>query len=339
VRASYAALVLLLPLLGSCTRPTEADFWTRTTTGPACIGKSKQFESLMAQGTRANLAGQPDAALKLFRQALKEQQTAYPGADNPCTALPRMSLALQLSAAGQYTDADSQFAEAERALQSPGGEMNAREFKAMRARLAHYAGVHLLNQKKYAEAEAKLHEAQEAYLDPEAELISFEALHSDPIQQPVRNRFDANATASPEPERLKVLSANRVQQPSLLGLLEVLRYRAIALRELNRLDESARLTRIAIRLAQGNDLGRPSVLARLLLTSGVTSTAKEGGTADQQVERAQLAALNDYGRSDTAFEAALPKTKPLAEAQVLPRAFAGARWIRCIRSAPARRPT
>lgn len=316
MRASYAALVVLLALLGSCARPTEADFWTRTATGPACIGKSKQFESLMAQGTRANLAGQPDAALKLFRQALKEQQTAYPGADNSCTALPRMSLALQLSAAGQYADADGQFAEAERALQSP-GEMNAREFKAMRARLAHYTGVHLLNQKKYAEAEAKLHEAQEAYLDPEAELISFEALHSDPVQQPVRNRFDSNATASPGPERLKVLSANRVQQPSLLGLLEVLRYRAIALRELNRLDESARLTRIAIRLAQGNDLGRPSVLARLLLTSGVTATAREGEAAGQSAERAQLAALNDYGRSDTAFEAALPKTRPLAEAALI----------------------
>src|SRR5208282_1176649 len=130
-------------------------------------------------------------------------------------------------------------------------------------------------------------------------------------------RFDVNATASAEPERLKVLSANRVQQPSLLGLLEVLRYRAIALRQLNRLDEAARLTRIAVRLAQGNDLGRPSVLARLMLTSGMTATAKEGDLAGQSAESAQAAALGNYDRSDTAFEAALPKTKPLAEAALI----------------------
>jgi CHAT domain-containing protein len=320
IRAVLAALIVLPALLAGCEKPTQADYWAQSSSGQACI-RSKQFDTLMAQGTRANLAGQPDDAVKLFRQALKEQQAAYPGADNPCLALPRMSLALQLSAAGQYTDADGQFADADRALRSVNNsEMKPRELKAMQARLAHYMGVHLLNQKQYAAAEARLHEAQDDYVDPDTGPVPYDALHSDPVPRMVHNRFDVNASVQIGSERAKILSGNRVEQPSLLGLIEVLRYRAIAFRKLDKLDEAARLTRIANRLASSNDLGRPSVLARLFLTSGLTASARAGmagnfGTVSTQ--QAQEAALGDYVRSDDAFEVALPRTKPLAEAALI----------------------
>ena len=52
-------------------------------------------------------------------------------------------------------------------------------------------------------------------------------------------------------------------QPLLLGLIEVLRYRAIALRELGQPDDADGLTRYAARVASANDLGRPSVFARV----------------------------------------------------------------------------
>ena len=96
----------------------------------------------------------------------------------------------------------------------------------MRARLAHYIGIHLLNQKQWAAAEAKLHEAQDAYVDPELEPVPYEALHSEPTPRPVRNRFDVNASAQFGAARMPgVVSVSRVTQPALLGLIEVLRYR------------------------------------------------------------------------------------------------------------------
>jgi CHAT domain-containing protein len=320
MRAQFAALTILLPLIASCDQPAATDYWQRSAAAPqACVSKSKQFESAMAQGTRANLAGQPDDAVKLFREALKDQQTAYPGADNPCLALPRMSLAVQLSAAGQYADAEGQFADAERSLANTNGsEMKPRELEAMHARLLHYEGIHLLNQGKFAEADVKLHAAQDAYTDPNLEPVSFEALHSEPVVRPVRNKFDATSSTTNEPDRPKILSANRIEQPSLLGLIEVLRYRAIALRHLDQLDEAAKLSRIATRLARSNDLGRPSVLARLFLTSGLTASKEEarfGGAGGGEL--AQAAALRDYVRSDTAFDSALPRTKPSAEAALI----------------------
>jgi CHAT domain-containing protein len=316
MRALLAALILPPLLLLGCDKPASTDYWTRSASGQACV-KSKPYATLMAQGTRANLAGQPDDAMKSFRQALKEQQTAYPGPDNPCLALPRMSLAVQLSAAGQYVDADGQFTGAELSLQSANRVMTPRELEAMRARLSHYIGIHLLNQKRWAEAEAKLHQAQDAYVDPELEPVPYEALHSEPVQKPVRNRFDVNASADVGgTERPKILSASGVGQPAILGLIEVLRYRSIALRHLGKLDEAARLTRIANRVAMSNDLGRPSVLARLLLTAGVTASGQEELAGDSSAAH-QARALSDYSRSVAAFDIALPRTRPGAEAALI----------------------
>ena len=64
-------------------------------------GDVGQFDTLMAVGTRANLADNPGAAESAFRAALALQQKAL-GKDNPNTSTALMSLALQLSNEGRY---------------------------------------------------------------------------------------------------------------------------------------------------------------------------------------------------------------------------------------------
>ncbi len=74
-------------------------------------GDIGQFDTLMAAGTRANLADNPGAAESAFRAALALQQKAL-GKDNPNTATALMSLALQLSNEGRYAEAEALFADA-----------------------------------------------------------------------------------------------------------------------------------------------------------------------------------------------------------------------------------
>jgi len=92
-----------------------------------------------------------------------------------------MSLALQLSSAGQFPQAEAQFGEAEQIL-APTKE------RALKARLLHYRGIHKLNQKQPQEAEALLGSAQEAY----TALVPPEALTREPVPRIPRNRFDVN---------------------------------------------------------------------------------------------------------------------------------------------------
>src|SRR4051794_8415109 len=143
-------LAVVLPLLAGCEKPAPSDYWT----GSAKKGASGEFEKLMAEGTRANLAGRPAEAEARFRAALAAQRRQL-GNDHPLVALPMMSLALQLSAQGQFPQAEAQFAEAERIL-APSKE------RGLKARLLHYRGIDLLVQKRAAEAEPLLGAAQVA---------------------------------------------------------------------------------------------------------------------------------------------------------------------------------
>jgi CHAT domain-containing protein len=291
MRALLPALTLLLALLPGCDKPAPSDYWAG---GPKAAAVAGNFEKLMAQGTRANLAGRPAEAEARFREALSEQRKLR-GNDSPLLGLPLMSLALQLSAQGQFPQADAQFDEADRVLKSSTD-------KAMKARLRHYRGVHLLNEKKPADAEPILGAAQAAY----TALLPAEVLTRAPIVRPVRNRFDVNAKVATA-TGFKLANNDPSIQPSLLGLIEVLRYRAIALRDLGKPSEADGLTTFAARVASANDLGRPSVFARVFRTAGVTAAG----------ESQQVRALSDLGRSDTDFEVALPGTKPAAEAGLI----------------------
>ncbi len=101
-------------------------------------GDIGQFETLMAAGTRANLADNPGAAESAFRAALALQQKAL-GKDNPNTSTALMSLALQLSNEGRYAEADALFADA-------GKLAPAAADATAQARLLHYRGLDALNQ-------------------------------------------------------------------------------------------------------------------------------------------------------------------------------------------------
>ena len=300
MRAMLPVLALLTPLaaplLAGCERP-PATAYREDPRGPGQTGEAAEgsYERVMADGTRANLSGRSPEAMALFRKALKMRETRF-GKGHPETALPLMSLALQLSVEGQYPEADTRFAETEQVLR-------ASRDRALKARLPHYRAVHLLNQKKPREAEALLSTAQAAY----TALIPPDILAREPIARIAPNRFDVNAlgriASTAEPRGANDASL----QPVLLGLIETLRYRAIALRELNRAEEADALTAQAVRIAGGNDLGRASVYARVYRTSGVTASNRS----------LTARTATDLGRSDAAFEESLPETRPAAEAKMI----------------------
>lgn len=304
MRLRVPPMFLLALALAGCDRPAPSDYWSGPgpggmttgglTSGGQSPGGARTFERLMAEGTRANLAGRPAEAEARFREALAEQRKRSGGGE--ALALPTMSLALQLSASGRFAQADGQFAEAERLLTGS-------KDRALKARFAHYRGVHLLNEGQAAAADGLLGQAQAAY----TALIPEDDLTRAPVP-PSQNGFDVNGTGRTAPPPATVRAGgDPVAQPALLGLIEVLRYRAVALRTLGRPEEARALTTRAARIAAANNLGRPSVYARVYLTAGVT--AAEEARRDE--------ALADLGRSDDAFEAALPGTRPAAEAALV----------------------
>ena len=291
MRALFTSLAFLLVLLSGCEKPAPSDYWSRERAGVS--EAEARYNRLMADGTRANLAGHPSEAESRLREAISERRKIS-GNDSPKLALPLMSLALQLSSAGQFPQAQAQFAEADRVLRN-GGEPE------MKARLEHYRGVDMLNQKDPAKADALLSSAQAMYMA----LIPADDLTRAPRPPRVHNRFDVNGNvAAAETDDFKMIDNNPTVQPALLGLIEVLRYRAIAMRKLDRMAEADQMTAYAARLAGANDLARPSIFARLYLTEGLT--------AERQAN--QEKAQTDLRRSDRDFEVALPGTKPGAEA-------------------------
>jgi CHAT domain-containing protein len=290
----WLALAALLAVVVGCQQPAPSDYWT---SAARTAGREGNFEKLMAQGTRANLAGRPAEAEARFRDALSEQRKQH-GNDSPLLALPLMSLALQLSSMGQFPQADGLFADAERVLATS-------KQPALQARLLLYRGVHKLNEKQPADAEPLLAAAQAAYIA----LVPADNLNR-PLPPPrlARNRFDINSVLQGSAATgFKLLATDPAVQPQLLGLIEVLRNQAIAMRDLGRPGDADTLTRFAERIAATNDLGRPSVYARVLRTAGITAAD------ESQFGRA----LTDLGRSDNDFETALPGTRPAAEAALI----------------------
>ena len=258
-------------------------------------GDVGQFDKLMSAGTRANLASNPASAEAAFRAALALQQKAL-GRDNPNTATPMMSLALQVSNGGRFVEADDLFARAGK-LVAGSAEPTAR------ARLAHYRGLNLLNQSKPDEALAQLTQAEAAYeqeVPAQARKTRVKPAASNPFAHKVAGRI---SDLIPSDELL----ANAGAQSALLGLIEVRRNRAVALRVLNRTAEAEDVLRSANDLARGNGLARPIVTARLYRSIGVTAAA-----AGQDSQ-----ALDGLTQSVNAFDRSLPGSKPQADTNLL----------------------
>jgi CHAT domain-containing protein len=259
-------------------------------------GDIGQFDTLMAAGTRANLADNPGAAESAFRAALALQQKAL-GKDNPNTATALMSLALQLSDEGRYAEADALFVDAGRL--APGSAD-----ATAPARLLHYRGIDAMNQGQLEQALTLLTQADSAY----AALVPADALDARPRPiQPTNTFTRAGQVRLADLMPSQDLLTDPRAQAALLGLIEVRRNRAVVLRIMGRRDEANGLLKSATDLARGNGLSRPIVNARLFRTSGLTAAAQ--GLDDQ--------ALADLLQSTSAFDRSLPGSKPLADTYLL----------------------
>ena len=259
-------------------------------------GDVGQFDTLMAAGTRANLADNPGAAESAFRAALALQQKAL-GKDNPNTSTALMSLALQLSDEGRYAEADALFVDAGKLV--PGAADTTAQ-----ARLLHYRGLDAMNQGQLERALTLLSQADDLY----AAAVPADALAARPRPIQTPNAFTrAGQIRLGDLMPSQDLLTDPRAQAALLGLIEVRRNRAVVLRIMGQREEANALLKSAADLARGNGLSRPIVNARLYRTSGLTAAAR--GLDDQ--------ALADLLQSSTAFDRSLPGSKPLADTYLL----------------------
>jgi CHAT domain-containing protein/tetratricopeptide (TPR) repeat protein len=259
-------------------------------------GDVGQFDTLMAAGTRANLADNPGAAESAFRAALALQQKAL-GKDNANTSTALMSLALQLSNEGRYAEADALFADAGKLVP---GSADA----TAQARLLHYRGLDAMNQGQLEQALTLLTQADSAYAgEIPADALAVRARATQANNAFVRAGQIRLADLMPSQDLLTDPRA----QSALLGLIEVRRNRGVVLRIMERPQEADAVLKSATDLARGNGLARPIVNARLYRTSGVAAAAQ--GQDDQ--------ALADLLQSTAAFDRSLPGSKPLADTYLL----------------------
>ncbi|HEX5326151.1 MAG TPA: CHAT domain-containing tetratricopeptide repeat protein [Acetobacteraceae bacterium] len=258
-------------------------------------GDVGSFDRLMAAGTRANLADNAAAAEAAFRAALALQRKAL-GKDNPNTATALMTLALQLSDGGSFTEATALFAEAERL--APG----AADPTAI-PRLAHYRGLDQLNRGQYEAALALLKQAEAGYRP----LVPPSVLRTRVAVDLPSNSFSRIGRVGADLAPSEGMLTDPSTRAAILGLIEARRNEGLVLRKLDRIPESQTVLASARELAQSSGLARPILEARLLRTTGVTAAAAGNSSA----------ALSNLSASSQAFSRSLPESKPLADTYLL----------------------
>lgn len=266
-------------------------------------GDVGRYDDLMSAGTRANLAEDFAAAETAFRAALALQQKAL-GPDNPNTVAPLMHIALQVSDQGRFSEADALFARADRLV-------NGAADPTAKPRLLHYEALNDINQGRYKQALALLDRAEAGY----AALLPPEILDARPVPPSIPAFFRRGAALNlSSVGATQDLLIDPTVQTALMGVVEVRRNRAIALRGLGQTEASVAAMRSARALALANGLTASIIDARLFRTFG-TTVAAIGDTG---------AASSDLAESADAFRMSLPRTRPVAETELL-RAGAFAR--------------
>jgi CHAT domain-containing protein/tetratricopeptide (TPR) repeat protein len=258
-------------------------------------GDVGQFDELMTAGTRANLADNTGAAETAFRAALALQQKLL-GKNNPNTATTMMSLALQLSNEGRFAEADALFDQA--------GKLAPSSAEAIApARLLHYRGLDAMNQGKLDQALTLLTQADALYaLEVPDDALKAKA----PPAGGGHFAFNHTLVTSSLAPDQGLLTDPRAQS-ALLGLIEVRRNIAVVMRALGKPADADKELESASDLARGNGLARPLVNARLYRTTALTAVSQGEDSL----------ALSDLQQSTTAFDRALPGSKPLAETYLL----------------------
>ena len=254
-------------------------------------GDIGQFDTLMQAGTRANLDDNPAAAESAFRAALTLQRKAL-GQENPNTTTTLATLALQLSNEGRYTEAATLFAEAGRLAPRASDPLAP-------ARLLHYRGLDALNR---GQDEAALRLLRAAAIGYSSQLPTDAANAGGEPTGGFTSAFSHQTLVVG-----RDVLTDPASQAALLGLIEVRRNEALALRNLGELQASEAALASATQLAESHGLARPIVAARLLRSTAVTAAA----AGDVPL------ALSDLERSASDFGRALPDSKPLAETVLL----------------------
>ena len=259
-------------------------------------GDIGQYEALMTLGSQSNQAEDFSAAVIAYRAALSLQQRKL-GSDNPATVGPMLELALNLSDLGQYPEADTLFSEAAE-LAPLSADPTAS------AKLLHYEGLDQLNQNNDALALNLLQQAQAAY----SAQLSPTVLAAQPTEPKNSALFAVSYQAGAGGLGADQTSLNSpVSQTALLGVIETLRYQAIALRAMGQNAASQTAIASADRIAFANDLAPPILSARLDRTNA--SLAAANGENPEAISYLTGAASN--------FSEALPGSRPVAETDLL----------------------
>ncbi|HET9147950.1 MAG TPA: tetratricopeptide repeat protein, partial [Acetobacteraceae bacterium] len=302
VQPAYPAMERAIGILGGAIAPGAARTASvaisdqlladRLSEAAFTSGDIREFDALMRVGNSANQAEDYPAAVTAYRAALALQQKAL-GAENPNIVAPMMDLALNLSDQGNYRQADRLFAEA--ASLAPG----AADATAV-PRLLHYRGLDALNQGHPRRALSLLERAGRGY----ASLL--------PPALITPHRMTGPDSVMPGSDATEILTAQTMllspmSQQALLGVMETLRYRAVALAGLGQSRAAGLLVRRASIIAANNGVAPPVLNARIDRIAATIDTAagRNGEAADRLAE------------AGLGFAQALPGSRPVADTELL----------------------
>jgi CHAT domain-containing protein len=253
-------------------------------------GAIAEVERQMARGAMENRRGNYAAAETAYRTAVSIQERLV-GANNPALALPVAREGLQLSNQGRFAESGRLFVRAERLAALP-DQID----PVARPLVTYLRALDELNRNKPTEALALLDQAERGFLV----IVPPDALVPRSRSVPgARNPVEMMAQAAADTS----LVADQSGSDALNGLIEVRRYRAIALSDLGRTPEAEAALRAARDLYAGRD---PRLAARYFRTVGMTVPVASGGYAVSQL-----------GEAVDAFARSQPGSMPLAETQLL----------------------
>lgn len=276
--------------------PADGLFAARLAAQAFSAGNIAQYEQLMLQGTDRNLVEDFPNAESDYRAATALQEKAL-GRNDPNTGVPLTYLALQVSNQGRFAEADSLFARASSLVGKAADPTAA-------ARLLHYEGLNALNQSKYTDALDRLRRADTAY----AAFLPASTLAKRPVRgTPLQVLASSGGGTRNDPLPREDLILDPTEQAALIGVIETRRNQAIALRNLDRKDESDAAIVSAMDIASSHGMRTPKLSSRLFRTAATTSRAR-GQLSD---------AISGMTYSSAAFRQAFPGTRPVAATKML----------------------
>ncbi len=256
--------------------------------GSSDVGLS---DELMIRGALANQVGNPVAAETAYRAALAVQQKAF-GPNDPRTSVTITRLALQLSNEGRFTEAEQLFHQADQLA-----PRNTADPLAMPL-LLQYRAMNDIQQKQPQAALPLLAKAEAGF----AAVVPTSGLQAQPPPPRTVNPFVTNTLSRLAPllNPGEVLR-NPMEDAAIDHLIEVRRYRAVALQALGRTRESQAALASAVALDRSTRRAGSVEAARLARDSGVFAAAS--GSSVQ--------AVSDLTASETDFRHHLPDSKPV----------------------------